>query len=385
MRGHLAIRLSVLLVVCIGLLPVGRETQADPRLETHRFGNIDDRRFNEDYLDLGNLLVGSYVIPGLHRGFVPQGIDFLESGSDEIVLTGYFCERFSSRWRTLIRHCVQKRSAFYLYDLKAGKAVRLALLSERDGKPMRRHAAGVAELHGRLWLPDYFQVFRFDLSELREAEVSVITLRPENEQPIGVDSSGDFITAFGDSLWIGNFQRGRRGAPLPLHYRSGSGGTQGWTAGYRIDPDTLRPTSQRRYNVAFGGVLYEVYRPDAALHHGSNAQGMSFLDEHRVVLSTSYGPATSALAFHELVHPPLRGAANGEAMKLPDGSTLRVQALGESTLETRIIAPPGAEGVAYDGRLLAVAFEGGALPYRKRWRRIEDRLLLLELPQTSAQ
>lgn len=378
-RGHHSISLTALLVLCIGILPVGREVHADPRLEIHRYGNIGERQFNEGYPDLGNLLVGTRTIPGLHRNFVPQGIEFLDSGSDEVVLSGYFCERFSSRWRTLIRRCVRKRSAFYLFDLEAGEPVRLALLTERDGEPMRRHAAGVAELYGRLWLPDFFQVFRFDLSELRGADESVITMRPENEEPIGVDSSGDFITAFKDSLWIGNFQRGRRGAPLPVHYRSRSAGTQGWTAGYRIDPDTLRPASQGRYSVTFGGNLYEVHRPDAAFHHGSKVQGMSFLDEHRVVLSTSYGPGQSVLAFHRLSHPPLRQAANGEEMKLPDGSLLRVQTLGITTQQRLITAPPGAEGVTYDGRRLAVAFEGGALPYRNRWQRIEDRILMLQI------
>lgn len=373
---------TALITVGLWLLPFAQELHADTRLEAHRFGNIDPQQLGENYPELDTLLADAHVIPGLHENFVPQGIEFLNS--EEVVLSGYFCERFTSRWRTFIRRCAKKRSAFYLFDRADGEAIRLALLEERNGEPMRRHAAGVAELHDRLWLPGQFEVLRFDLSRLRNAEEDVITLRPENEQRIGVDGNGDFITAFGNSLWIGNFQRGRLGNPLPLHYPSGVSGTKGWTAGYHIDPDTLRPTSQAQYNVSYGGYLYEVYRPDAALRHGNNVQGMSFIDEHHVVLSTSYGARLSALTFHELPYPPLRSASNGEETMLPDDSVLWIQTLSKPTQKKLIAAPPGAEGVAYHDEMLIVAFEGGALPYRKRWRRIEDRMMLLRPPEHIA-
>jgi hypothetical protein len=385
-RRHDSVRLpaavrAVSYLFCASLCLLAQPSLADPRLEAPAYGNITERRLAEDYPDLNALLVSSHVIPGLHRNFVPQGIDFLDSHPDEVVLSGYFCEGFSSWWQ-IIRRCVRERSAFYLFDLEAGEAVRLALLEESNGEPMRRHAGGVAELYGQLWLPDSFQLFRFDLSELRNARDSVITMRPGNERRIGVDSSGDFLTAFDDTLWIGNFQRGRLGKPLPLHYKSISSGSSGWTAGYRIDPGTLRPTSRTQYNVSYGGVFHEVHRPDAALHHGSNVQGMAFLDEQRVVLSTSYGYRLSALTFHALPHPPLRATKGGQDMMLPDGSTLKVQTLAEPTRQNLIAAPPGAEGVAFNGSNLVVAFEGGALPYRKRWRRIEDRMLLLRPPSS---
>lgn len=321
------------------------------------------------------------MIPGLQSAFVPQGVDIIGPDAREAVLSGYFCEDFTRWWQSLIRQCVQKRSAFYLYDLEAGEAVRLALLNERNGEPMRRHAGGVAELHDRLWLPDDFVVFRFDLSELRRADERVITMRPENGRRIGVDSSGDFITAFEDRLWIGNFQRGRRGRPLPAHYRSLSTGTAGWTAGYRIDPETLRPTNRARYTVSFGSKEYDVYRPDAALHHRNKVQGLNFLDGRRVVLSASFGRGSSTLAFHGAPGESAGNAADGAQVTLPDGSLLQVRTLGTATRQNLIAAPPGAEGVAYDGTMLAVAFEGGAMPYRQRWRWIEDRVLLFVPPE----
>lgn len=353
---------------------------ADTRLEAHRFGNLDARLFARSYPALDVLLIDGHVIPGLHRGFVPQGIDFLEDHPGEAVLSGYFCKRFTTGWQSLVRRCLRKRSALYLYDLEAGEALRLALLEEHDGLPMRRHAGGIAELHERLWLPDNFIVYRFALAELREASAPVITMRPENDTPIGVDSSGDFITAHGDSLWIGNFQRARRGYPLPPHYRSLLTDTAGWTAGYRIDPETLRPTSEARYQISFGGIAFEVYRPDAALHHRSKVQGITFVGDRQVVLSTSYGRYASMLSFHRLPGAPFGDANFGTPVTLPDGSELRAQSLGLATRQKLIAAPPGAEGVTHDGRRLAVAFEGGAMPYRERWNRVEDRLLLLLPP-----
>ncbi len=376
-RATLRARLALVL---LAVLAAANVVRAEDRLESPSFGNIGDARFSRNYPALNILLLDGHVIPGLHWNFVPQGIDFLTSHPDKVVLSGYFCERFSTWRQGFIRRCRAKRSAVYLYDLNAGKAVRLALLEESNGLPMRRHAGGVAELYDRLWLPDNFVVFRFDLGELLGARDPVITMRPENETPIGVDSSGDFITAFDDGLWIGNFQRRDRGRPLPAHYRSPVTGTHGWTAGYRIDPDTLRPTSRKRYQVSFGGEDYEVYRPDAAIHHRNKIQGISFTDNRGVVLSASYGNRFSALAFHRLPAAPFRDTVFGEQVTLPDGTSLQVQSLGLKTRSHLITAPPGAEGVAYNGTVLTVAFEGGALPYRERWRRIEDRFLLFLPP-----
>lgn len=353
---------------------------ADDRLDTRSFGNLHGARLTRHFPILDVLMVGGHVLPGLHRNFVPQGVDFLDAHEGEAVLSGYFCRRFTLWYRSLFRRCALKRSALYLFDLESGQAKRLALLEEPDGTPMRRHAGGVAELHDRLWLPDNFIVFRFSLAALRDADQQVITMRPENERPIGVDSSGDFITAHDDSLWIGNFQREGRGNPLPDHYLAPDKDTRGWTAGYRIDPDTLRPESRTRYDVSWAGVRFEVYRPDAAFHHRNKVQGMTFLDDTRVVLSTSFGPDSGALSFHRLATKPLGDAAPGWPVTLPDGSTLHVQALNLLTRASVISTPPGAEGVSWDGERLAVAFEGGAMPYRERWGWREDRLLLLIPP-----
>ncbi|UEX76748.1 hypothetical protein LMH63_12365 [Spiribacter halobius] len=364
----------------LALLLCAPPVAGDSRLETQAFGNLHDSRLDRHFPLLSELMVGGHVLPGLHRNFVPQGVDYLAGHEGEAVLSGYFCKRFTARYRGPFRRCVLKRSALYLFDLESGRAQRLALLEEPDGTPMRRHAGGVAELYERLWLPDNFVVFRFSLEALRTADEPVITLRPENERAIGVDASGDFITAHEGTLWIGNFQRGRRGNPLPAHYQAPDAETRGWTAGYRIDQDTLRPVSQARYRVNFAGVAFEVYRPDAALHHRNKVQGMTFLDDTRVVLSTSFGPRRGALAFHRLAAAPIGDSAEGAAVTLPDGSTLPVQSLTRATRASVISTPPGAEGVSWDGQRLAVPFEGGAMPYRQRWRWREDRLLLLTPP-----
>ena len=367
---------SLIAIIFAGLLvlPLANAVGED-RLQTPSFGNLGDGRLADEFPGLASLLVKGHVIPGLHRGFVPQGVDLLDGG--EMVLSGYFCERFTPRFQNLLRRCVQKRSAIYLMDAEGGSAKRLALLEMPDGRPMRLHAGGIAELHGKLWIPDNFVVFRFSLEQLRQADDPVISMAPDNRAPIGVDASGDFITSHQDTLWIGNFQRSRRGDPLPGHYLAPEWGTRGWTAAYHIDPETLRPVSQETYSVAFGGTHYEVYRPDAALHHRDLVQGMAFLDDRRVVISTSYGPRRSALAQHKLPVSPLAGHLVGPAVPLPDGSEMVVQALNLPTREAVVSMPPGSEGVAWDQQQLAVAFEGGALPYRNRWRLLEDRVLFL--------
>lgn len=352
------------------------------RLESHSFGNLDEAAYRLRYPALAGLKVDGHVVPGLHANFVPQGVDYLPGDTHRAVISGYFCQRFERAplRRALISQCGQKQSALYLVDLDNGKALRLAMLEERDGEPMRRHAGGVAILHERVWLPDNFELLRFDLDKLLTAWRDVITLQPENERRIGVDSSGDFITARGNALWIGNFQRAQRGAPLPPHYRSLGGGTTGWTAAYRIDDETLRPVNTDQYTVRWSARDFEVYRPDAGLHHRNIVQGMTFIDERRIVLSTSWGDRPSALSFHRLPNDPLRPPDKVTRVTLPDGSKLPVWALLRATREMQIFAPPGAEGVSFDGQLLMSVFEGGALPYRERWGDIEDRMLMFQPP-----
>lgn len=375
---------SIIRLICLASCLTAVAVVADERLESHSFGNINESRFARIYPELKGLMVGAHVIPGLRNNFVPQGFELLDAFPGEAVLSGYFCDRFSTWWQGLVRHCRKKRSALYWLDVDSGKPLRLALLEERDGRPMRRHAGGVAELHGRLWVPDNFVVFRFNLERLRGADHRVITMRPENDAPIRIDSSGDYVTAFDGRLWVGNFQRRDRGRPLPAHYESPQTGTEGWTAGYRIDPETLRPQSRQRYRISFAGVEHTVLRPDAALHHRNKVQGMAFMDERRVVLSASYGDRFSALAFHLLPESPPGGRTFGWPVELPDGSTLHVQSLSLETRRTLLAAPPGAEGVAFNDAMLGVAFEGGAMPYRRRWSRIEDRLLLFLPPPVLA-
>lgn len=357
-------------------------TEADERLENPSFGNIGGPDFRSRYPALSVLYIEGHVVPGLHRNFVPQGIDYAGDSQRYAVLSGYFCENFQrARWRGgFIRYCAQKRSAFYLFDLDAGEAVRLALLEDRDGEPLRWHAGGVAVLYDHLWLPDNFKVLRFELDTLLRSDEAVITMGPDNRRRIGVDSSGDFISAHDGVLWVGNFQRPGRGAPLPPHYLSLEAGTAGWTAAYRIDPDTLRPRNTARYDVAWGGRSFEVYRPDTALHHRNQVQGLSFIDDRRVVLSASWGDSPSVFSFHRLPAPPLEPPERSPVVELPDGSEIAIWALYDLTREIRIFGPPGAEGIAFDGEALLTAFEGGAMPYRRRWRTVEDRMLRFQPP-----
>lgn len=191
------------------------------RLESHSFGNLDEAAYRLRYPALAGLKVDGHVVPGLHANFVPQGVDYLPGDTHRAVISGYFCQRFERAplRRALISQCGQKQSALYLVDLDNGKALRLAMLEERDGEPMRRHAGGVAILHERVWLPDNFELLRFDLDKLLTAWRDVITLQPENERRIGVDSSGDFITARGNALdWQLSACPARRAfaAALPL-------------------------------------------------------------------------------------------------------------------------------------------------------------------------
>ncbi len=99
-----------------------------------------------------------------------------------------------------------------------------------------------------------------------------------------------------------------------------------------------------------------------------------------VTLSVSYGPADTKLAFYK---SPLH-ATSGFAVPLPGGMATEGFVLNGTNHLHTLHAPAGAQNLAWNGRNLLVAFEGGSKVYRERWRGwnagIEDRCHILRVP-----
>ena len=114
------------------------------------------------------------------------------------------------------------------------------------------------------------------------------------------------------------------------------------------------------------------------LHHRERAQGIAVGDDGVVALSLSYGNADSEIAFYRLGDSQSLLQGPGRTA-LPDGASVRSWTLSEANRVGPVLrAPPGSEGVTWINGRLAVVFEGGAYPYRTRWARLEDRVLVLD-------
>lgn len=341
----------------------------------------------EAYDKLKSMVVSGWTIPGLGAYFVPQGVDWVDAPQDEgsfgdgkfLILSGYIGEEFNNPRlnRAQRLQVTQQRSAVILVNAETGEPVSAARLLYRNGNPMRLHAGGIAVWNRSFWIPGPHVLYRFDLNELFQKPGEVITLQPTGPA-VHVASRGSFVSVSGDSLLVGDFLLDRE--ENPAYRQSPVEGVQhqAWTAVYLLDPETGALVDNGRYKTANDR---EVLIPHAVIHHRLQAQGIAVREDGLLALSVSYGNRDSRIAFYRPYHEnrPLELPAPSTTA-LPDGTQVPSWTLHEGNWKETITAPPGSEGLAWSGARLAIAFEGGAYPYRLRWTRLEDRVLILDVP-----
>jgi len=325
----------------------------------------------------------SKTIPGLSANFVPQGICWIPD-SDQVLISGYQGLTFKQEWQAISQRPFIKQAArvdekaSVVILLRNGVPKRIAYLADENGDRMSRHAGGIAVWNGSFWIPGNYRLYRFPLKSLLDGDEDVVTVKSDHAH-MPVDSTGSFISAYGDDLLIGDF--GREGShPTPSHHRSAMTQHLAWTAAYRMDKATNLPISTNRYLLLdTEGQSHDVLTPDYVLHHRQLVQGIAVRNDGLIALSLSYGDTDSKIAFYRIDNTGDASSAPSQT-RLPNGSTIPSWTLSEGNWTgTTIKAPPGSEGLAWNGKQLAIAFEGGAYPYRERWTKIEDRIILLNI------
>ena len=316
----------------------------------------EKKAFAPSYAELAQLVRRTWVMPGLHTRFVPQGITWLP-GSRQFAMTF---------------HDPTKANPSRLVVVNAhgrGAVVRDVDLEDDEGDVYDGHAGGLT-VHGQhLWISSWGRVLRFDLKDVRGS--SRAPLRASGH--FLPDSKGSFMSSDGTFLWVGEFAHPKHGYEVADHHRCTRDPEKfAWVAGYRIGANG-RPTSRGRYDVDGDTVV----RPDRVLFIRQKVQGMA-LAKGLVALSLSFGPNDSKLAIY-------RSPFSGRSFKaeLPRGATKGFVVNADNHLGT-VAMPAGSQDLEWNKRGLLVAFEGGCDKYRARWRDegagIEDRVLELRGP-----
>ena len=267
------------------------------------------------------------IIPALNQYFVPQGLSYWEEFG-WFFITGYFKPTDYSASSVLLA-----------IDSSTGEYVGEWNLLDVDGTPHTKHDGGIAITETDIYLSTSYTLYRISIDALYEVG-NVGDLQIEEE--IKVPVSASFANYSNNMVWVGEFYE-KNDYPLRglheiqindnlTHYA--------WVAGYKLDENTNKIEDT----------------PTCILSIPEKIQGMSFLRNKTLVLSSSYGRRNySSLYF---VSDPLSKNCD-EYITINDKE---VPMYYIDNYET-VVAPPMVEGCCSLGNTLYMIFESAAYNY----------------------
>lgn len=222
--------------------------------------------FHIVYRDFYKNAERDFLIPGLNSGFVAQGIEETEDG---ILISGYMKNK--------------KPSRIYLAD-RDGKGAGYVELYCQSGEPYTAHAGGIDVWGGYVYLTGDATAEVFLLSDLKDGDGRATVVGSFDP---GLDPA--WCTVKDGYILMGSFASSK-------------------TDAYPPEPSETLTTPAGDRNVSIIKVfrldesapLGIVPEPVAAISTGEKVQGLSFIDGENLVLSTSYGLASSELIFHKI-------------------------------------------------------------------------------------
>lgn len=260
------------------------------------------------YFDYFNNSKSEFVIPGLNTAFVPQGFDYIER-SDTYLICGYMNDDSASR--VYVRRGDDTHHVNLLYA---------------DGTPYRKHAGGLCHNGEYLYIAGDDGVDVFSLHDVLEGR---------DAKKLGKILTGHdmaYCSFYDGYLLAGNFYH-EKTYETPAHHRittpAGDANTALITV-FKADGDAafgINPT------------------PVAAFSTRGKVQGICFTSDEEIILSTSYGVASSHLYRYRI--DTLR-ATTIEVL----GGEVPLYYLDSANLTDTITLPPMSEELVYrDGRI----------------------------------
>lgn len=261
------------------------------------------------YFDFFNNAKSEFVIPGLTTAFVPQGFDYID-GSDTYLISGY----------------MDDDSASQVYVRQGDGETHHVRLLYADGSPYRKHVGGICHNGDYLYVAGDDGVDVFSLTEVLDGR---------DAKKLGKILTGHdmaYCSFYNGYLLAGNFYH-EKSYETPAHHRlitpAGDANTALITI-FKADSDTafgINPT------------------PVAAVSTREKVQGICFTSDKEIVLSTSYGFASSHLYRYRI------DTLRTSTIKVLDGE-VPLYYLDSANLIDTVRLPPMSEELVYrDGRI----------------------------------
>ena len=286
----------------------------------------------------------SYLVPALHQGMIPQGMDVWEE-KNWLLISGYFKDTLYSSSSVLVA-----------IDLTSGEYVGEYYLKNADGSNHTSHAGGLAVTDKNIYIANGNNLYRIPLSDVeavgKRGDIRICEV-------IATPTRASFCNYSGGYLWVGDFyipSNATYDTPEWRHMVNNVGATYGaWCVGYKITDATESGFSDTSWK---NGMEYAI--PDVVLSIDQKIQGFAVVSDDTIALSQSYGRTNNSKIYlydNVLSDTPHRTVSLGDR-EIP------VYFLDAKIDCKTYTALPMSEGLAvYKGKLL-ILFESGASYYK---------------------
>lgn len=263
----------------------------------------------------------AFEIPGIHNGYVPQGLSVADENGESFVLSGYN----------------GKNIDLYYHDAKTNQSKRILPVDE-NGKILEGHGGGVTVAGDFVYVAFNSELSIFSLSEIRQAaDGAKVVCRGR----FPVDNQASFCFVDNSYLYVGEFYRPVVYETDPSHYYTTPAGEQNYSI-------------VSCYPLAEDGSIANEY-PLYSISIPSQVQGFAIKGD-TIMLSRSWGLEMSILEYY-------KGVKDSGTTIGVSGKEVPLYYLDSTNLEKTVRLPCFSEELTVVGDRVYINFESACNKY----------------------
>ncbi len=277
------------------------------------------------YPEYSALAKEEFAISGLKDGFIPQGISH-DNVSGKFFLSGYM-------------NNANQPSRVYVVDAETGNEKYVTFTD--NGEDYLGHAGGIAVYGTHLYIAGDKKVHEIDLADVVNADNAG---KVEFKYTLDPGNGADCLTVQGNKLWVGEFyKKGKYDTDESHHILNNAGETNmALCLAFELDAS---------------GIVSPV--PVMGLSVPNQVQGMAFLTDNRVMISTSYSLPNSKLFVFDNVF-----SIEPEHSVEKNGNSIPVYVLSSANCEMEIDAPCMSEEIVVANEKVYILYESACNKYK---------------------
>lgn len=302
------------------------------------------------------------ITPGLTADATPQGLGYSKE-KDWLFYVAYVDQYIPGGRPDILS----------IIDAKTDKLIKSVFLYYEDGSPYIGHSGGISVTPNYVYLVSEKEMYQIKLDDLIQAEDHA-EIKFSGKFP--TVTSASFSTYADGVLWVGEFHE-KNDYNIVGHELKARDGVQhyAWITGYDLKGEQNASLEEEILN---GKWTKQSPTPDYVFSIREKVQGITFVDDNTIVLSTSYGRGTDSQVFRynnpltEEPHDSVTIAGKKIPLWFLDGVSA---AKDNHSLDIL----PMSEGLVHIGDYIYVNFESGANKYRHSTTYILDHLVKIDL------